>query len=106
MRRHRHAKIVATLGPASASREVIQALFDAGTDVFRFNFSHGSHEDHRERLTIARDIETRTGRPLAGLGGPRGPKLRLGTMADGPFVIEEGSRIRLALTPTPGNRAR
>ena len=57
MRRHRHAKIVATLGPASSSREVIRALFDAGPDVFRLNFSHGSHDDHRERLDIVRDIE-------------------------------------------------
>jgi pyruvate kinase len=106
MRRHRHAKIVATLGPASSSREVIQALFDAGTDVFRFNFSHGSHEDHRERLDIVRDIEVRTGRPIAVLADLQGPKLRLGTLADGPFVIEEGARIRLDLDPTPGNRDR
>ena len=49
MHRHRHAKIVATLGPASSSPEVIHALFDAGADVFRFNFSHGSHEDHQKR---------------------------------------------------------
>ena len=62
MRRHRHAKIVATLGPeVQAGRS--SRLFDAGTDVFRFNFSHGSHEDHRERLNIVRDIETGTGRP-------------------------------------------
>ena len=106
MRRHRHAKIVATLGPASSSREVIQALFDAGTDVFRFNFSHGSHEDHRERLNIVRDIEARTGRPIAVLADLQGPKLRLGTMAEGPFVIEEGASIRLDLDPTPGNRDR
>jgi pyruvate kinase len=106
MRRHRHAKIVATLGPASSSREVIQALFDAGTDVFRFNFSHGSHEDHRERLNIVRDIEARAGRPIAVLADLQGPKLRLGTMADGPFVIEEGARIRLDLDPAPGNRDR
>ena len=49
MRRERRARIVATLGPASSSPEMIRKLFDAGVDVFRLNFSHGSHEDHRER---------------------------------------------------------
>ena len=76
-------------------------MFDAGTDVFRFNFSHGSHEDHRERLNIVRDIETRTGRPIAVLADLQGPKLRLGTMADGPFVIEEGAASVSTSTPRP-----
>ena|SRR3954469_24895784 len=60
MRRHRHAKIVATLGPASSSPEVIRALFDAGADVFRLNFSHGSREEHRRRY----DVERETGQPI------------------------------------------
>ena len=53
MRRHRRAKIVATLGPASSSRDIIHALFDAGVDMFRFNFSHGTHDEHRTRYDIA-----------------------------------------------------
>ena len=57
MRRTKHAKIVATLGPASDERGTIQALFDAGADVFRLNFSHGSHEDHKRRLDLIRDVE-------------------------------------------------
>jgi pyruvate kinase len=57
MRRNRHAKIVATLGPASSSPEAIRALFEAGADVFRFNFSHGSHEEHQRRYDIVRAIE-------------------------------------------------
>ena len=56
MRRTRHAKIVATLGPASSSPEMIRALFEAGADVFRFNFSHGSHAEHQSRYDIVRAI--------------------------------------------------
>ncbi len=106
MRRHRHAKIVATLGPASSSREVIQALFDAGTDVFRLNFSHGSHEDHRERLEYRaryragdRPPDRRPGRP---------PGAEAAARHDGRRAVraEEGERIRLDLDPTPGNRDR
>ena len=64
MRRQRHAKIVATLGPASASVEMIRALFVAGADVFRLNFSHGTHEQHRERLGQIRQVEQEMGRPI------------------------------------------
>ena len=55
-RRQRKAKILATLGPASSGKEAIQALFEAGADVFRFNFSHGTHEDHRARYDIVREV--------------------------------------------------
>ena len=59
MRPSKHAKIVATLGPASDDFETIQALFAAGADVFRLNFSHGKHEDHRRRLGLVREVERR-----------------------------------------------
>src|SRR6476619_4903489 len=85
MRRTRHAKIVATLGPASSSPEMIRALFEAGADVFRFNFSHGSHEEHQTRYDIVRAIERETGRPIAVLADLQGPKLRIGRLADGPI---------------------
>ena len=67
MRRNRNAKIVATLGPSSSSEEMIRALFVAGVDVFRLNFSHGSAEDHRARCEAARRVG---GRP-AGISGAR-----------------------------------
>ena len=57
MRRHRNTKIVATLGPASSSREIVRALFDAGADVFRLNFSHGEHADHKARFDVIRALE-------------------------------------------------
>ena len=62
MRRHRRVKIVATLGPASESAEVIHALFEAGADVFRLNFSHGAHAEHAARVRTIRTLERETGR--------------------------------------------
>jgi pyruvate kinase len=106
MRRHRHAKIVATLGPASSSPEVIRALFEAGADVFRFNFSHGSHEEHQTRYDIVRAIERDTGRPIAVLADLQGPKLRVGRLAAGPITLDKGERLRLDLDPESGTRER
>ena len=106
MRRNRHAKIVTTLGPASSSPEAIRALFEAGADVFRFNFSHGSHEEHQRRYDIVRAIEHETGRPIAVLADLQGPKLRVGRLADGPIALEEGERVRFALNAEPGTRDR
>ena len=106
MRRTRNAKIVATLGPASSSRETVHELFLAGVDVFRLNFSHGSAADHRERFDMLRAIESETGRPIAILADLQGPKLRVGTFADGPVLLIEGQGFRLDLDPAPGNLQR
>lgn len=107
MRRTKHAKIVATLGPASDDRATIKALFDAGADVFRLNFSHGKHEDHKRRLDLVRDIESEVGRPIGILLDLQGPKLRIGTFPGGPIVLEEGKAFRLDLdTATPGSKSR
>jgi pyruvate kinase len=102
MRRTRNAKIVATLGPASASREIVRALFIGGVDVFRLNFSHGTASDHRARFTLLRELEQETGRPIGILADLQGPKLRVGTFADGPVLLVEGAAFRLDLDPTPG----
>src|SRR5215208_1572763 len=102
MRRHRNAKIVATLGPSSSSLEMIRALFEAGADVFRFNFSHGSHEEHQKRYDIVRAIEQETGRPIAVLADLQGPKLRVGRLAEGPINLKQGEQIRFDLDPAPG----
>ena len=82
MRRHRNAKIVATLGPASSSPEMIRSLFEAGADVFRLNFSHGTREDHKKRYDLIRAIERDTERPIGVLADLQRPKLRLGTFGD------------------------
>ena len=106
MRRQRRAKIVATLGPSSASLATIRALFDAGADVFRLNFSHGSHAEHRERAALIRRVEQETGRPIAILLDLQGPKLRIGRFAAGPVTLEANAAFRLDLDPAPGDATR
>ncbi|MBW0149617.1 MAG: pyruvate kinase [Phenylobacterium sp.] len=102
----RRARIVATLGPASRSPEQVEALARAGADVFRVNFSHGSHEDHAKAIATVRGAEAAVGRPLAVLADLQGPKLRLGRFADGPVSIRPGQAFRLDLDPTPGDATR
>jgi pyruvate kinase len=106
MRRHRNVKIVATLGPASSTKEMIRALFDTGADVFRLNMSHGSHDDHRARYTAIREIEAETGRPIAILADLQGPKLRVGPFATGAHDLAVGDRFRFDLAPAPGDGRR
>src|SRR5229473_4470588 len=106
MRRQRSAKIVATLGPATSSPEKISALFRAGVDVFRLNFSHGQSEDHRARLETIRALEKETGRPIGILADMQGPKLRLGTFAEGRVRLAAGKHFRLDLDKQPGDGAR
>ena len=106
LRRNRHAKIVATLGPASSSKDMVRSLFIAGVDVFRLNFSHGSAADHRARFAMLRELETETGRPIGILADLQGPKLRVGTFADGLVQLVEGASFRLDMDPAPGNAQR
>jgi len=106
MRRQRQAKIVATLGPASATKEMIKALFEAGADVFRFNFSHGTHADHHARFDIVRAVEREVGRPIAILADLQGPKLRVGQFADGKVQLEAGQDFVLDRDTTPGDNTR
>ncbi|HEX6136461.1 MAG TPA: pyruvate kinase [Casimicrobiaceae bacterium] len=106
MHRNRSAKIVATLGPASSTDDAIRALFDAGVDVFRLNFSHGTQADHAARLASIRALERERGRPIAALLDLQGPKLRLGTFRDGRAQLVQGERFRLDLDPAPGDARR
>ena len=106
MRRQRRARIVATVGPASAGPEVLRELFLAGADVFRLNFSHGSHADHAARLAVLRELEAETGRPIGILADLQGPKLRVGRFADGPVTLQQGQAFRLDLDPAPGDAQR
>ncbi|MEA5098558.1 MAG: pyruvate kinase [Burkholderiaceae bacterium] len=106
MRRLRKAKIVATLGPASSDRDTILALFEAGVDVFRFNFSHGTQDDHRARYNIVRDIERAVGRPIAILADLQGPKLRIGKFANGKIPLPTGAKFTLDRDPAEGTDKR
>ena len=106
MRRHRFAKIIATLGPATSAPETIRSLFAAGVDVFRLNLSHGGHESHRRCFEAIRGIETATGRPIGVLADLQGPKLRVGEFAGGSAMLVEGNSFVLDLDPSPGSPER
>ncbi|MEM0937619.1 MAG: pyruvate kinase [Pseudomonadota bacterium] len=106
MRRERNVKIVATLGPSSSTREMIEALYAAGADVFRLNMSHGSHEEIAERHRIIRAIEADQGRPIAILADLQGPKLRVGVFAGDSEELSEGTAFRLDLDPAEGDASR
>lgn len=106
MKRNRRAKIVATLGPATNSAAEIEELFETGADVFRLNFSHGEHAEHKARLDAIRAVEEKHNRPIAILADLQGPKLRVGVMQDGGVELEEGQAFRLDLTDEIGNAER
>ncbi len=106
IRRRRRTKIIATLGPASSTPEVLARLFQAGADIFRLNFSHGTHEDHAARFTMIRELEERVDRPIGILADVQGPKLRVGQFSGGRVFLQTGQAFRLDLNPTPGNAER
>ena len=106
MRRDRSAKIVATLGPSSATRERITQMSEAGADVFRFNFSHGTHEDHAARFHLVREVEAERSRPIGTIMDLQGPKLRVGRFADGRIVLDRGQAFRLDLEDIVGDGSR
>ena len=104
---HRRTKIVATIGPASTDPEVLLAMVNAGMDVARLNFSHGTHADHRTRLDLIRAIEGELDRSIGVLLDLQGPKLRIGTFANGPVRLVEGAPFRLDLDrDKPGDALR
>ncbi len=104
MRRNRNAKIIATLGPGRSSEEEIANLFEAGADVFRLNFSHGVHDDHKRRYEVIRKLESRFSRPIGILMDLQGPKLRVGEFEQGKVMLETGQSFRLELTNNKGNK--
>ena len=92
MRKIKKTKIVATLGPASSSREIIKAMMESGVNVFRINFSHADHNDVLERIEIIRELNISLGFHVAILADLQGPKLRVGKMTEG-TVVEEGQEV-------------
>jgi pyruvate kinase len=90
---YRATKIIATLGPASSERAQILALAQAGVNVFRLNFSHGTHAEHQIRHAMIRSVEEELGKPLAVLQDLQGPKIRIGKLAHGPRQLRVGDRL-------------
>lgn len=105
MNRRRNVKIIATLGPASDTPEMIRKLFDAGADVFRLNMSHLDHKGLKRVHTMVREVEKSVERPIGILVDLQGPKLRIGEMKDG-TVLKEGSRFRLDTSKKAGDASR
>ncbi|HEV7499234.1 MAG TPA: pyruvate kinase, partial [Vicinamibacteria bacterium] len=92
----RRTKIVATIGPASRERKVLESLAQAGVDVVRLNFSHGDHEQHLEVMQATREIAAHLGRPIALLQDLSGPKIRIGRLKDDkPVELREGARVTI-----------
>ena len=106
MQRRRKVKILATLGPASATPEIVAALFEAGADVFRLNFSHGDQAAHATAHGIIRGLEAEVGRPVGILVDIQGPKLRVGRFAGGGATLENGATFRLDTAPDDGDGTR
>ncbi|MBR72055.1 MAG: pyruvate kinase [Rhodospirillaceae bacterium] len=106
MRRHRRARIVATLGPSTSNMNSIKSLFMAGADIFRLNFSHGSQAEHHARCKIIRNLEKETGRPIGILMDLQGPKLRIGEIKEKQIKLTPGQNFRLDLENFSGDSSR
>lgn len=101
LRRFRNTKIVSTLGPAS--EPLVESLFLAGVDVFRLNFSHGTHSDHERYVHHIREVEQKYKRPISILADLQGPKLRIGMFEKGSILLNKGQEFTLDLNKEPGN---
>jgi len=99
-------KILATIGPASASKQVLSDLIDAGADAFRFNFSHGSYEEHKQRLLEVRRLSEQKNRYITIVADMQGPKLRVGNFAQDKVTLKAGSYFTLDMDETPGDETR
>jgi pyruvate kinase len=104
--RERKVRILATLGPASNSPQMLAALSRAGADAFRVNMSHGEHEGHALVIAAIRALEKETGRPTTILADLQGPKLRVGSFADGAAELEKGADFILDADTAPGDATR
>ncbi|HEY0452621.1 pyruvate kinase [Actinophytocola sp.] len=102
----RRAKIVCTLGPATATAEKVRDLVAAGMDVARMNFSHGSHGDHKQVYDLVRAASDESGRAVGILADLQGPKIRLGTFAGGPVEWRAGDIVRITVEDVEGTHDR
>ena len=106
MRRQRHTKIIATLGPATASRESLRRLFEAGVDVFCMDMRYGTHADHLAHYKLVREMEQEAGRPIGVLMDLQGPRLRTGGFRQAGVELVPGQRFAFDLSPGLGDHSR
>jgi pyruvate kinase len=106
MKRLRKVKILATLGPASSSNEMIAELVSAGADLFRINMSHTAPDEMRELIDRIRAVEKETNRPIGVVVDLQGPKFRIGTFAKGKVTLKIGQTFTLDSDPAPGDDTR
>jgi pyruvate kinase len=97
----RRTKIVATIGPASSSPDVLRRLIEAGMDAARLNLSHGTHDDHAERARLVRSVSDEVGRPVALIADLQGPKLRIGELSE-PMVLANDDEVVVVGTSDGG----
>ncbi|MGM9626378.1 MAG: pyruvate kinase [Eubacteriales bacterium] len=102
----RKTKIICTIGPASESEEVLSAMIDAGMDVARLNFSHGTYEDHLKKISLIRRLRTEKKRPIALLLDTKGPEVRLKTFRNGKAELKTGAHFTLCMYDTEGDENR
>lgn len=98
-----HTKIIATIGPASSSREILEQMIQEGVDVFRVNFSHGSHEDHLKTIKIIHELNEELHSNVAILADLQGPKLRVGEMQENGVELLDGQEFSFVTTPCTGD---
>lgn len=103
--RNKRTKIVCTIGPGTDAPGVLERMMASGMNVARFNFSHGTHEDHARRMRMVREAARTVGVPIGMLLDTKGPEMRLGTFAESPAVLEEGTEFHLYNTPIEGTAA-
>src|SRR5699024_3624498 len=96
----KRTKIVSTLGPASNDLETIKSLLEAGANVFRFNFSHGDHEEQAERMALVRQAEKETGKLVGVLLDTKGAEIRTTPQQGGKFEVETGHVLRISMDDT------
>ncbi|HTV34085.1 MAG TPA: pyruvate kinase [Methylocella sp.] len=106
MRRLRRCKIIATLGPSSATPAMVSALFHAGADLFRINMSHATHEQMRAQVGMIRALQEKSSRPIGILVDLQGPKLRIGTFRERAVKLGKGATFIFDSDPEPGNENR
>ena len=100
----RRTKIVATIGPATSSLEVLRDLIEAGATTLRLNFSHGTHDDHQRSIRLIRQVSFELNQPVGILQDLQGPKIRLGKFENGSIILEKGDRFILTSHLMPGTQ--